>query len=298
MAKKSLAAKGPRKKKQIERIVLWGIIVSVIAIIVLLWGPFNKYRKAKQTAPVKKQELASRQPREKRDWTRTSQPPEISAVAAIVIDDLGQDLRPAEEILALRDRVTLAVMPNLPRSRKIAELARQQGREVIVHMPMEAKGKNGKREAPGMLRADMTPMEFIAAVNENLDSVPGAVGINNHEGSSLTENREAMTFLVSELKARNLFLLDSMTSPKSVALSVAREFGLKAARRDVFLDNESDNPSAIRKQLAELGQLAKQHGRAIGIAHPHPATIAEIRTWLSEAAHEGIEIVPLSRLMQ
>jgi polysaccharide deacetylase 2 family uncharacterized protein YibQ len=298
MAKKSPAAKGPRKKKRFERIVVWGIIVSVIAIAVLLWGPFNKYRKARQAAPVKKQELASRQPRERRDWPRdASRPPEISAVVAIVIDDLGQDIKPAEEILALRDSVTLAVMPSLPQSRRIAELARQQGREVIVHMPMEAKGKNGKREAPGTLRADMTPMEFIAAVNDNLDSVPGAVGINNHEGSSLTENREAMTFLVSELKNRNLFLLDSMTSPKSAALATAKEFGLKAAKRDVFLDNESDNPAAIRKQLDELGRLAKQHGRAIGIAHPHPATIKEIRTWLPEAAQEGIEIVPLSRLM-
>jgi hypothetical protein len=298
MTKKNPAAKGPRKKKQFDRIVVWGIIISVIAIAVLLWGPFNKYRKARQAAPAKKQELASRQPREKHEGSRASRPPEISAVVAIVIDDLGQDIRPAEEILALRDQVTLAVMPGLPQSRRIAELARQQGREVIVHMPMEAKNHRDRRQAPGTLRADMTPMEFIAAVNDNLDSVPGAVGVNNHEGSSLTENREAMTFLVSELKNRNLFFLDSVTSPKSDALAVAKEFGLRAAKRDVFLDNENDNPSAIRKQLAELGRLAKEHGRAIGIAHPHPATIGEIRIWLSEAAQEGIEVVPLSRLMQ
>ena len=89
-------------------------------------------------------------------------------------------------------------------------------------------------------------------------SVPGAVGVNNHEGSALTENKEAMKFLMAELKARNLFFLDSLTNPKSVAYATAIEFGLKAARRDVFLDNDSDNPASIRKQLDELVEIARK----------------------------------------
>ena len=162
---------------------------------------------------------------------------------------------------------------------------------------MEAKGREGKRAAAGLLRSDMTPMEFIAAVNEDLDSVPGAAGVNNHEGSALTENREAMTFLMSELKTRNLFFLDSMTNNKSAAYAVAKEFGLRSARRDVFLDNDSDHPSSIRKQLDELTRLAIQHGSAIGIGHPHPVTIAELRKWLADASAQGVEIVPVSKLM-
>jgi polysaccharide deacetylase 2 family uncharacterized protein YibQ len=163
---------------------------------------------------------------------------------------------------------------------------------------MEAKGAKGRREAPGTLRANMTPMEFIAAVNEDVDSVPGASGANNHEGSALTENREAMNFLMSELKSRNFYYLDSLTDAQSVAYKAAREFGIKSARRDVFLDNDSDHPASIRRQLDELTRIAKQNGRAIGIGHPHPATLAELRKWFPEAADEGIEIVPLSRLVQ
>ena len=189
-------------------------------------------------------------------------------------------------------------MPRLPFSKKIAEAARRSGREVLVHIPMEAKVRAEKRDAPGMLRSDMTPMEFIAAVNEDLDSVPGAAGTNNHEGSSLTENREAMTFLMSELQKRGLFFLDSMTNPKSAAYTVAKEFGLKSARRDVFLDNDGDNPAAIRKQFDELARTAKQNGRAIGIGHPHPATIAELKKWLAKIENQGIEVVPVSALVK
>ena len=279
---------GKKKKISYDRIVFWGIIVAVVAIALLLWGPFHKTKRT----TVSKRPVAGKQ-REPADRER-----EITAVVAIVIDDLGQDMKPAQDLLDLPDHITLGVMPRLPFSKKIAETARRSGREVLVHIPMEARVRTEKRSSPGMLRSDMTPMEFIAAVNEDLDSVPGAAGANNHEGSSLTDNREAMTFLMSELKTRGLFFLDSMTSPKSAAYTVAREFGLKSARRDVFLDNDGNNPAAIRKQLDELARTAKQNGRAIGIGHPHPATIAELKKWLAKIDDEGIEVVPVSALVK
>lgn len=270
-----------KKKFSYDRIVLWGIVISVAAVVLLLWGPFGKgKRPADRKPPVSQKDRV------------------ITAVVAVVIDDLGQDLQAAQEVLSLPERVTLAVMPRLPQSKKIAELARKDGREVLIHIPMEAKVRAEKRDAPGTLRLDMTPMEFIAAVNENLDSVPGAAGINNHEGSALTENRQAMTFLMSELKSRNLFFIDSMTNAKSAAFTVAKEFGLKAAKRDVFLDNDNDRPAKIRKQFAELTRMAKQNGRAIGIGHPHPATMAELKKWLATIDDEGIEVVPVSALVK
>lgn len=144
----------------------------------------------------------------------------------------------------------------------------------------------------------MTPMDFLNVLTDNLGSVPGAIGVNNHEGSLLTENKEAMKFLMAELKARDLLFLDSLTSPKSIAYATAREFGLRAARRDVFLDNDSTNAESIRKQLEELTRIAREHGRAVGIGHPHPATINELRLWIETASKQGISIVPVSKIIQ
>ncbi len=283
MAQKKLPARRSGKGDRYNRIVAWGIVLSLIALVLLLWGPGK-----------------TKKPSSGRKPDRTAQetpPPRIAGVVAIVIDDLGEDLPAAEQVLDLPGSVSLAVIPGRPRSRKVAALARQQNRELLVHMPMEPKDRSKIRTA-STLRADMTPMEFIAAVNENLDGVPGAVGVNNHEGSALTENREAMNFLMAEIKTRNLFFLDSFTSPKSIAATAAREFGVKAAKRDIFLDNEGDDPEAIRRQLDELGRIAKQKGRAIGIGHPHAATLTELRKWIPRAAEQGIEVVPLSRLVQ
>jgi polysaccharide deacetylase 2 family uncharacterized protein YibQ len=308
MAKKSFA-KG--KGGKFDRNIIVGIIIAVLVIALTLWGPLRKFRVAEERKPAvqeQKQELVKKKTGKKdRKEARESKKHAESLVAgsfektglvAIVIDDLGQDIKQAKEVLALPGRLTLAVLPGLAQSRTTAELAGLAGREVLLHLPMEPLKNHEKTRTPGTLSADMTPMAFLNTVSEDVESVPGAVGVNNHEGSALTENKEDMKFLMAELKTRNLFFLDSFTNPKSVAYETAKEFGMKTARRDVFLDNDSDHPSSIRKQLDELVELARNHGKAIGIGHPHPATLSELRKWLAETETQGIEIVPVSRLMQ
>jgi polysaccharide deacetylase 2 family uncharacterized protein YibQ len=320
MAKKKLPAKGRSRGKggRYDRAVIAGIIIALLAIALTLWGPLRKFhylgekRPAAQQARQQEPPAVGKPATKKRPsrFAKKEHPgsaagpallggarPEKTVLVAIVIDDLGQDLMPAREILSLHGRITCAVMPGLAQSRKVAELARQNKREVLIHLPMEPKDRNMKA-SPGTLRSDMTPMDFLAAISDDVASVPGAVGVNNHEGSALTENKEAMKFLMAELKARDLLFLDSLTSPKSVAYATAKEFGLRAAKRDVFLDNESNNEDYIGGQLEELARIAKEHGRAIGIGHPHPATINALRKWLAAAPQQGIEIVPVSRLMQ
>ncbi len=332
MAKKQLPAKGKSKGSgnRFDRFVTVGIVVAVIAIGLILWGPLKKFRiseekkpaqQVQKTEPVpEKQAPPEKKPGKKKkaphpeqkepveakksegkksqaaSAARSPEKPEKKAVVAIVIDDLGQDMKPAQELASLPYKITFAIMPGLSQSKKVAELAGQKGREILLHLPMEYRGRNGK-PAQGMLRANMTPMDFLNTLTEDIAGVPGAVGVNNHEGSALTENKEAMKFLMAELKARNLVFLDSLTTPKSVAYATAREFGLRAGKRDVFLDNDSEHPDAIAKQLQELTHIAKEHGQAVGIGHPHPATIDELRKWLPAAAADGVEVVPVSRIL-
>ncbi len=309
MAKK-FWAKG--KGGGFDHYVIIGIIISLLVIALTLWGPLRKFRVGEVKKPAEQmQKKEQEQPRKKtgkKDRKETKEtkkratslvagPVEKTVLVAIVIDDLGQDLKQAKEVLALPGKVTFAVLPGLVQSKNVAELAGQAGREILLHLPMEPLKEHEKKHSPGTLSADMTPIAFLNTVSEDVESVPGAIGVNNHEGSALTENKEAMKFLMAELKARNLFFLDSMTNPKSVAYATAREFGMKSARRDVFLDNEGDNPSYIRGQLEILADIARKNGKAIGIGHPHPATISELRKWLAETDAQGIKIVPVSRLM-
>ncbi len=300
MAKKSPPARKPKKRSGSDRWLIAGIMVSLLIVVVVLWGPSRKFPHADHGRPAaaKKQPPMAKKPDVKPPAPLPVKPAEKTAVIAIVIDDLGQDLKPARELLALPERITFAVMPGLTYSKKIAELAAEKKRDILLHLPMEPINRNGKRQPTGTLRSDMTPMEFITTINEDIESVPASVGVNNHEGSALTENKEAMKFLMTELQTRNVFFLDSLTNPRSVAYATAKEFGLRAAKRDVFLDNEENNPEYIHGQLEELALIAKKRGKAIGIGHPHPATISELKKWLGEIRKQGIEIVPVSQLVK
>lgn len=301
MAKRKRPSKGrsQRSRSVYDRIILIGILVAVIAICLSLWGPLKKFRPeevrhkhAEKTKAGSAKKTVNGKTGQRED---AGTKPDRSALVAIVIDDLGQDLKAAREIMSLPARITVSVMPGLPLSRTVAEIAGKNRKELLLHLPMEHRSPN-RKEAPGMLRSDMTPMDFLTVLGSDVESVPGAVGVNNHEGSLLTENEEAMKFLMAELRTRDLIFLDSRTSPKSVAYATAREFGLKTAKRDVFLDNDSSSTEAIRAQLEELARTALSRGSAVGIGHPYPATISVLREWIPDAGRRGLTVVPLSRL--
>ncbi|MFP3527761.1 divergent polysaccharide deacetylase family protein, partial [Pantoea sp. SIMBA_072] len=70
-----------------------------------------------------------------------------------------------------------------------------------------------------------------------LAKVPFAAGINNHMGSRMTAQRDAMIWLMGELQQRHLFFVDSRTSAATVAAAEAQRIGLAHVSRDVFLDD-------------------------------------------------------------
>ena len=103
--------------------------------------------------------------------------------------------------------------------------------------------------------------------------------------------------MMHELRERgNLFFVDSRTTPASVALQVAREFGVPATRRDIFLDDDPD-PRAIRRQFRRLVNLARLHGSAVGIGHPYPGTLEFLESALPPLAADGVELVPVSGII-
>jgi uncharacterized protein len=213
---------------------------------------------------------------------------------AIIIDDLGYDRPAAEAVLQLPFRLTVSVLPDLPHSREIAEEAHRRGDQVLLHLPMEPEGSDRRGEArelrPGMGQAAVAQM--IAAM---LATVPPAVGVNNHQGSLATADPELMAETMRVLRARRLFFIDSRTTAATVGYRAAREAGVPAAYRKVFLD---DVPSreAVLRQLRRAARLAREQGWSIAIGHPHPATLEALREALPEFQRENILLVFASDL--
>jgi polysaccharide deacetylase 2 family uncharacterized protein YibQ len=219
-------------------------------------------------------------------------PPRI----AIIIDDLGYQLEAGRRAIDLPGPLAYAILPGTPRGRILAELANDHGKEVLLHLPLEAVKYDGPVE-PGGLVLDMSRTVFQAAFNSAIESIPFAVGVSSHRGSLLTRHPGHMGWLMEEIQRRDgLFFIDSYTTHESVALRIAAEIGVTAIKRDVFLDHDRC-PEAVRAEFERLKKLARTRGKAVAIGHPYPDTLELLEREIPNLAKEGIELVPVSQLI-
>jgi uncharacterized protein len=216
---------------------------------------------------------------------------------AIIIDDLGYALSLGRRVTRLPGPVTVAVLPATPRGVTLAEEANAAGKEVLLHLPLEALHEDGQAE-PGGIFLDMSRGEFARTFARDILSVPYAIGVNSHRGSLLTQHPGHMTWLMEEITERgNLIFVDSYTTRDSVALRLARETGVPAVKRDVFLDPD-ESPETLLREFARLKRLAREKGLAVAIGHPYPATIGLLEQELPRLAAEGIELISISELVR
>jgi polysaccharide deacetylase 2 family uncharacterized protein YibQ len=213
---------------------------------------------------------------------------------AIVIDDLGYDRAAAEAVFRIKLPLTLAVLPHLPYSVAIAQEAYRRGIPVLLHLPMESAEADAKRESIE-LHTGMTQEEAARMVAGMLETVPHAVGANNHQGSRATLDPALMAALMPVLRDRGLFFIDSRTSVDSQAYRLARHAGVPAAYRSVFLDDTPAREATLR-QLHLAVDEARRQGWAIAIGHPHPSTFEALREFLPGLGAQGVQLVYVSEL--
>ena len=215
---------------------------------------------------------------------------------AIIIDDLGYRLDAGQRAIALPGPVAFAVLPGTPRAVTLARSAHDNGKEVLLHLPLQANADD-KYEEPIGIDLDMSRDRLAKTFAEALHSVPHVIGVNGHRGSLLTRHPGHMQWLMEEIRARNdLFFVDSYTTAHSVALQMAIEAGVSALRRDIFLDPDP-SPETVQRQFERMKVLAKTRGFVVAIGHPYDTTLAFLEEELPKLSEQGIELVRISELL-
>jgi polysaccharide deacetylase 2 family uncharacterized protein YibQ len=213
----------------------------------------------------------------------------VGPVIAICIDDLGEDIAGTNRAMALPREVALSFLPYANGTPALAQIAAQRGHLVLAHVPMQGSRDPG----PMALKPGMSADDITSRLDWHLARVPGAVGVNNHEGSRFTADEAGLVPVMARLWERGLFFFDSRTGARSKGESVARDMGVMTAGRDIFLDDDRD---AVAAQLAALVRQAKRNGVAIAIGHPHDATLRILKEWLAQ--DHGVTLVPLDEAMR
>jgi uncharacterized protein len=267
------------------------IIIGILSLIIIgQW--FYIYRNRPAVSPERKPVkvvIKGRKPAR----------PAPSAVSkgsiAIVLDDWGYNVSSLPLIEQINYPLTLSVLPNLPYSQKVATELHHRGFEIILHLPMEPFQKTGLEKNTILTSMDGQTIQDI--LDENLSMFPYIRGVNNHMGSRATEDNRTMQIIMSELKKKGLYFLDSFVTSRSVAESEAVRSGIPFVKRDIFLDNQPDE-AYIKQQIYKLVSRARQHGFAVGIGHDRKTTLEVLRQVMPEVVKEGYRFVFLSELVK
>ncbi len=223
---------------------------------------------------------------------------------AIVIDDFGyRQFEAAQQFAKIPQTITFAILPHHPNSALIGELANTAGHDVIVHLPIEHKRlepavRAAKSEPePTTVSTSQSNEQIRRLTAEALDDVPRAIGANNHMGSLGTEDQRLMEAVLSVCRDRDLLFLDSRTTVRTVAESVAKRMGVRTASRSAFLDNDRSQAS-VEAGLRALPKLVEGRSSVVAIGHDRPETLAALLVVLPELEAQGYRFVGISEVVR
>lgn len=227
-----------------------------------------------------------------REYAVASVPAGNAPIIAIVIDDAGLDRKRTAEALDLPAPITISYLPYANDLGKQVSQARAKGHEILLHMPMEPSSSTID-PGPHALYDKYDAQKVRQEMAWMLARFKGYVGINNHMGSKFTSDPAQMKTVMDEMKKRGLLFLDSRTSAKSVAYETAKEYGVPALERDVFIDDANDT-AKIENMLERTEHIAKKRGFVIAIGHPRDLTLAALHKWIPAVKSKGFVLVPLT----
>jgi polysaccharide deacetylase 2 family uncharacterized protein YibQ len=217
---------------------------------------------------------------------------------AIVIDDIGFDLKIVEELAGLPAPVAFAVLPHAPHAAEAARLLHAAGKEILLHLPMEPHAYPAESPGAGALMADMDEAEIRRQIREDLALVPFASGVNNHMGSRFMEDGFRLAIVMDELRRRGLFFVDSKTTADSRGMAAAGRAGVRFAARDLFIDHTPGYAAALETLTGPFRHERDNGAPVLMIGHPHPQTLRAIRDALPVWHADGVRVIPVSACLR
>jgi polysaccharide deacetylase 2 family uncharacterized protein YibQ len=278
--------------------------ISVIFLIIVLIAGIIYVLLQKEPSVIKepKKETKQKEPRKavtpKKEKVKPLSPKPVPIrQVAIIIDDIGNDLKPVIELLKINADLTFAILPLCTHTREAAEMFHRAHRETLLHLPMEPVSYPLEKPGQGALFTDMNDEELVFQLEKDIADVPYITGVNNHMGSKLMMDEKKLTLVFNKLKKNKLFFVDSRTSADTKAFVTAEKVGLPIAARKIFLDNSREY-NEIYNNLINIAKKDGDVSPVILIGHPYPETIRAISDAMKVLREKGVSIVPVSQIIK
>jgi hypothetical protein len=216
---------------------------------------------------------------------------------ALVINTLGPSPTAIDTAINhLPAGVTLGFVPYRRGLGEWINLARASGHEVLLNLPMEPANYPADDPGPEALLTALDPPTNLERLNWVMSQATGYVGLVGLMGSRFSTSHDDMLPILKSLRQRGLLYVDNRSSPQSVVPDIAGEIGLAATFANRQIDTELER-TAIDKKLAELEDIAKRNGSALGIAHPYPIVMERVAVWAQTVEDRGTVLAPVSAVI-
>lgn len=229
-------------------------------------------------------------------YARPFDNPEGRPVVALVIGGLGINATQTQlAIDTLPAEVTLSFAPDARRLDHWIKVARSDGHEVLIEVPMEAFDYGRLRMHPDTLLAGASPSGNLARLEQVLGRAGGYFGVINYQGAKLASDEAALKPVFDVLRRRGLAFIDDGSIHEAVFGQVAVTTGLRYARADGPIDTRQ-SPQDIAVELMELETSARRFGSAMGAGFAFPVTIEAAAIWIHTLDEKGLILAPVSAL--
>ena len=228
-------------------------------------------------------------------YKRPFELPEDTPVVAVILTGVGlNDQRTETAINDLPLNISLAISPYARNLQAVARDARAMGHEVFLELPMEPTDFPLSDPGPRALLTSLSEGENLVRLEWLLARFPGYAGLVSRQGSKFGSLDSAIRPVIEFISRTGLMYIEgSGSGVASYGAQLAANNSTPNAIGNVIID---DTPSRrqIDKRLAELVEIAKRDGVAVGIAQSYPVTIQRLRNWAFRLRRQGVVLVPVS----
>lgn len=223
--------------------------------------------------------------------------PEGRPMVALIIGGLGINVTQTRlAIESLPADVTLSFAPDARRLDYWVRMARNDGHEVLIEVPMEAHDYGRMRMHPDTLLASAGGNANITRLNQVLSRASGYFGVINYQGAKFAADPDAIAPVFRTLSERGLAFIDDGSIQTSAFGDVASAEGLRFVRAAGPVDSRQSQQD-IASELMEVENLALEQGSAIAAAFAFPVTIETANNWIEQLEEKGLILAPASALL-
>ena len=210
---------------------------------------------------------------------------------ALIVGGLGLNaVTTRAAIERLPPEVTLSFVPYAQGLQGWIDLARAQGHEVMIEIPMEPTGYPDNDPGPQTLLSNGSAEDIQAKMDWLLGRATGYFGVTNYLGDRFMTSDAGTSAFLGILRQRGLAFMDDGAARR-------RPGAWARASADRVIDQQQ-TPAAIIAQLNALEALAKSRGAALGTGFSYPVTVEAAARWTAGLEARGLQLAPASAMTQ